>query len=154
MTLLDRLLKNSVEVEGPLETPCLIWTGANNGYGVVWWKGKYIATHRAAFECANGPIEKGFWILHKCDNPLCIRDTHLFAGTGRDNAIDMHNKGRGFIPRGELQGQSKLTENEIREIRAFLNTGLYSQQWLADNYGVSRSLIGLIGQRKRWKGVR
>lgn len=151
MSLMDRLLQDHVKVEGPLETECWLWTGATTGanYGSVWWEGKYISVHRAAFECSNGPIPKGIWVLHKCDNPCCFNPDHLFSGTGQDNAIDMHTKGCGFIPQGERQGQSKLKEAEVLEIRRLLNEG-HTQRSLGETYGVSHSIIGRIGKRQAW----
>jgi hypothetical protein len=34
----ERLLSKCVEVEGPLDTPCLVWTGSlvRGGYGKIW----------------------------------------------------------------------------------------------------------------------
>ncbi len=33
-------------------------------------------------------------MLHRCDNPPCWRDDHLFLGTQPDNVADMVTKGR------------------------------------------------------------
>lgn len=50
--------------------------------------------HRLAWVLANGPIPPGFCVLHKCDNPPCVRLEHLFLGTLLDNNADMMAKGR------------------------------------------------------------
>lgn len=42
----------------------------------------------------NGPIRDGLYVLHKCDNRLCVRVDHLFLGTQKENLADMRSKGR------------------------------------------------------------
>lgn len=43
---------------------------------------------------AKGPIPDGLDILHKCDYKRCSNPDHLFAGTHRENMMDMHAKGK------------------------------------------------------------
>lgn len=43
-----------------------------------------------------GPKPADAWLLHRCDNPLCIRGDHFFYGTHKDNVHDMFLKGRGI----------------------------------------------------------
>jgi hypothetical protein len=73
--------------------PCWIWTGHRNnrGYGTL---GKNYA-HRYSYEKCCGPIPRGLCVLHRCDNPPCVRPDHLFLGTRKDNALDMSAKRRG-----------------------------------------------------------
>lgn len=69
----------------------------SDGYGIVkvgGRKGKQYLAHRLLYEHFHGPIEKGLFICHKCDNPPCINPDHLFSGTNRENQIDSKNKGR------------------------------------------------------------
>lgn len=75
------------------ENGCHEWTGAKNydGYGVIWFEGYSWATHRVAYELANGAIPQNsekFWVLHKCDNPSCCNPEHLYVGSPSDNAKD------------------------------------------------------------------
>jgi DNA-binding transcriptional regulator YiaG len=52
--------------------------------------------------------------------------------------------------RGEGHPEAKLTAPQIREIREKYAAGGVTQKELAQEYSVSRALLGLIIQRKRW----
>lgn len=92
-TLEDRLAEFSTLDP---DSGCRIWTGATSrhGYGSLTWKMKRLTAHRAAYECAVGPIPTGMVICHRCDTPACINPAHLFLGTQRENLRDMVAKGR------------------------------------------------------------
>ena len=53
---------------------------------------------------------------------------------------------------GSHHGRAKLTDVSVREIRSRLAAG-ESQRTIAVNYGVSHTVIGLIGKRLRWAHV-
>jgi hypothetical protein len=81
---------------------CIEWQKARSkdGYGVFSKggrppKGTTMLAHREAWTKERGPISKGMWVLHKCDNPPCVNIDHLFLGTQKDNNQDMWRKGRG-----------------------------------------------------------
>lgn len=81
---------------------CWTWTAFKNpkGYGLmghVQADGNQMA-HRVSWVMANGEIPAGMLVLHRCDNPSCVRPDHLFLGTAQDNADDMMRKGRGYFP--------------------------------------------------------
>ena len=78
---------------------CWEWRGSltKQGYGQVTrrdMKPKGWMAHRLAWVLAYGPIPKGLWVLHKCDNRPCINPLHLFLGTQSDNVRDCVAKGR------------------------------------------------------------
>jgi hypothetical protein len=77
-------------------TPCLEWMACRDrdGYGQFRIAGKQYKAHRAAWLLANGQVPEGLCVLHRCDNPGCVRLDHLFLGTSADNIADRDAKGR------------------------------------------------------------
>lgn len=66
---------------------------------------------------------------------------------------DMVRKGRGNAPRGEERKSRKLDEAAIRDIRARCASGDVTKKRIAEEYGVSQVLIGLIARRKKWAHI-
>jgi hypothetical protein len=129
---------------------CLEWQGCKNpgGYGLIQPKGrKLMGTHRLAYELTNGPIPDGMCVMHMCDKRDCIEPKHLKLGTYKDNSDDMVQKGRSA--KGDRVNTSKLTANQVLEIRRIHKTGL-SNRKLAKLFGVGESSIRLIIHRKSW----
>lgn len=126
------------------KTGCLEWSRkskANGGYGVlcVGRKGQ-IRAHRAAWAIKNGAIPDGFYVCHKCDNPLCCNIDHLFLGTPKDNMADKEAKGRGTKPPvryGELHHNSTISDEQVFTIRNSTD----QKSDLAKRYGVSEMTI-------------
>jgi len=54
-----------------------------------------LKSHRLAWYLTKGDINKGLFVLHRCDNRKCCNPDHLFLGTQKDNMDDMHAKNRG-----------------------------------------------------------
>lgn len=111
--------KRTVETTEPAHVPgigpCLEWQGARlRGYGRVRRAGRMQYAHRVAWEEVNGPIPDGLLVLHRCDNPPCVRPEHLFLGTDADNARDKAEKGRGNSPRGDAHGSKTKPESRAR----------------------------------------
>ncbi len=96
-------------------TPCHIWLGGtySDGYGRTWKDGRSRGAHCVAWEESHGPIPDGLHVLHRCDQPPCIREDHLFLGTNTDNVEDRNAKGR---------QARKLTEEQVAEIRTATDT--------------------------------
>lgn len=76
---------------------CWAWQGAKwkaKPYGMVRRNGMTWRAHRYAWTQWFGPIPDGFHVLHRCDNPPCVRPAHLWLGTNAENMDDRDRKGR------------------------------------------------------------
>jgi hypothetical protein len=122
---------------------CTEWDGHRNkqGYGVTT---NHKLAHRQAWEDANGPIPPGVVIRHRCDNPPCIRLSHLEPGTRPQNSEDMVSRGRS--QKGEDHTQHKLTEQQVRTILGSSKPGAV----LAAHYGVTPHHIAKLRRREEW----
>lgn len=88
VTLLPQCWRDKLaRADGPLPTPCWIWTGWNsaNGYGKVKIKGRAHMAHRAIYECLAAPIPDGHVLDHHCRNRACCNPLHLEPVTIREN---------------------------------------------------------------------
>jgi plasmid maintenance system antidote protein VapI len=149
---------------------CWLWMGNRNdlGYGIMCVLYKATRAHRISWKINRGAIPAGKKVLHRCDNPPCVRPSHLFIGTQADNAQDMWNKKRGHagiagprgerwhkshdgtLPTGEDNANSKLTEKDVLAIRR-LATGGMEQRPLAKMFGVTQATISVVVSRRTWR---
>lgn len=127
---------------------CWEWTAGRQraGYGNYRDRG----AHRVAWELTNGPIPKGLFVCHHCDNPPCVRPDHLYLGTNRENLWDA--RARGLLANGEQHWNAKLTEPMVREMVALRKTG-WTHRELAERYGVRRESVRDIFQGRNWRRV-
>jgi len=68
---------------------CWVWVGKGNiknqnGYGKT----------KRVYSLLVGPVAAGLFLCHRCDNPPCVRPSHLWLGTQTENLRDATNKGR------------------------------------------------------------
>lgn len=139
---MDTYWKN-VNKKGPNE--CWEWLGQKDprGYGKMT-----VRAHRLSWILHNGVmIPEGNYILHSCDNKSCVNPAHLNPGTAQQNiqeAID-----HGLLVRGTDNPASKLTEEDVRNIR---NSSKNKTQ-LAKEYGVHVATIRSIICRDTWRHI-
>lgn len=93
---------------------CWLWIGAKfaNGYGEFRIGNRNALAHRVGYELTYGPIPDGLFLCHTCDVRACVRPTHFFLGTARDNGQDASTKGR--LATGERNGVNLHPETRPR----------------------------------------
>lgn len=137
------------------------------GYGSLTYQQTFVAAHRLSWFIHNGVIPPRLWVLHECDNPPCVRPSHLFLGTRLDNVLDMIRKGRAnrrsgadhpmnqnheFRLAGTKNGRALLTDDDVREIRTRVGQG-ESVAHLARETGMSEGALRHIVKRRHWRHV-
>lgn len=133
------------------EDSCWNWRGSigSHGYGQFSLNSRPQLAHRVSFEWANGPIIKGMDICHKCDNPQCVRPSHLFEGTRQTNVRDMIAKNRHCY--GERSKQVKITDEQCLLMIELYMRGTHTQEQLAQLFGVSQPHVGDVVRRTKRK---
>lgn len=121
------------------ENGCMLWTLGidKDGYGYYSIKGKTYIAHRFLYGLIFPSDYQGLVVMHACDVRTCCNIDHLSIGTFSENTFDMIKKSRNV--KGCLVGTSKLTEEQVKEIRS--KYPAKSAIHLAKEYGVCRSTI-------------
>lgn len=124
---------------------CWEWLGCKDkdGYGFFRVNGKNKKAHRFALEIGGDELGDSL-VLHKCDNPSCVRPLHLFTGDISDNQIDAAIKKR-------TAGQ-KLTVEDVRQIRERRKAGETAKK-IASDYSIKTGTVYHIQYRRKWKHV-
>ena len=149
-SLVARFLSRAIP--GDLPDDCWDWIGHKNpkGYAQFSLFGTIQITSRVSYLLFRGDLPDGMCVLHTCDNPSCTNPAHLFLGTVAENNADRDNKGRTVPHVGEGHPCSKLTESDVFSIRSRLVSGEL-RSGIASEYGVHKTTIALIENRKTWK---
>jgi hypothetical protein len=132
---------------------CLVWRGAvsTGGYPILTIRRKSFYAHRIQYIVNHGWIGPEVVVRHTCDNPLCIRPDHLIPGTHADNVADKVHRGR--QPVGSRNGRSKLTEDQVEEIRRRVALG-ESYRAIGRQFGVDHGSVRQIAIGKTWTSSR
>lgn len=168
---------SKVNKDGPMHPTipelgrCWLWTAGvwGRGYGAFVFRGSQIKSHRLSYITEVGCIPKAIpFVLHTCDVRLCCNPGHLFLGTYASNAADMCSKDRHrtvtgddhysrrhpeIIKRGSQRGQSKLTEEQVADIRQRDYTKRGNRKETAKEFNVSVSTISQILRGEAWTHV-
>lgn len=117
------------------EGNCLIWDGAVDKYGYpranIRGNGN-IKVHRYIFEQLHGFAPDV--VRHTCDNPRCLRLSHMIAGSQLENIQDRVARGR---TRGHVMDQERL------QVLVLRSQG-YTYQAIADTLNIKKKRVGYI----------
>lgn len=130
---------------------CWAWTGGSSTqmhYGSMSVNGSSEYAHRLSWEIATGFHPGSQCVLHKCDNPKCIRPSHLFLGSRQDNIADKVAKGR--QPHGSRVGGAKLSDEIVSRILTAFSTKDTGALELSREYGVQESTLRSILRGETW----
>lgn len=133
---------------------CLFWPYGTTaaGYAIMTSMddGTNLVSRRLCEEVNGPPPTPKHDAAHSCGNGHlgCVTKRHLSWKTRKANLADRLVHGTDF--RGSKSPNAKLTEADVIQIRSL--SGQYTQRVLAERFGVSQSLIGLIQTGKRWPG--
>lgn len=151
------------KVEKKKADKCWWWKPCRgkNKYGLF----KETTAHRFSLQLKLGrSILPDKWALHTCDHKNCVNPNHLWEGNAADNSKDMVEKNRQSrgarhskivterTPRGSDNGNSKLTEIQVKKIRNLYATGKWSMKDLAAKFNVTRPAIGYT-IKKGWRHI-
>lgn len=142
-----------VDKRGPIIVPelgeCWTWgTRSPKIYGEYQVGQRIWLAHRLSWLLQCSALEDRQIVCHRCDNPRCVRPSHLFVGTQKDNMADCIAKGRYVNLRGE-QGPHKIDAVDVRLIRFLTDFGS-PHSCVADWFGISVSMIEKIRGKKSW----
>ena len=129
---------------------CHLWTGSKSsaGYGVITRKFTRVQAHRFSWEFHNKTkIPCGLFVLHKCDNPICVNPKHLFVGGHQENVNDMIDRNR-----KKSHGKLILNVDQVKEIKELLNKGVPSNE-IAKRFNTSPNSISRIKTGRNWKNI-
>lgn len=136
---------------------CLEWQGGytGNGHPAVRHNKQNVLARRLAYTLAGHVIKPGHILAMKCNNPRCIDPAHVMQRTEKQHMAHMGRQGRQsdhlrsakIAATKRASGQAKLTEQQVREIRASQKTN----RQLAAEYGINPSRINGIRLGRMWK---
>lgn len=150
---LDRKSKSGAKVTGRF----LKLTTNQSGYSVVSLHGHVGRTqgkvHRLVLEAFVGLSDSRAEACHFPDpSKTNNRLDNLRWGSAKENAGDRDKHGRTNKPRGENNPVAKLSDTRVIEIFKARKNGK-TQKEIADEFGVSQSLISMVCGRKIWSHV-
>lgn len=145
------------KVSLPDENGCMLWSGSKlpSGYGQIGVRGKTVYVHRLSLTISEGEREhSSMEAAHApeiCHNRACVAPDHLRWATKADNEADKRLDGTRVF--GERHRISKLSENDVVEIRNLYSQNIYTQSKLGELYSVDQRTISRIVRNEQWAEV-
>jgi len=128
------------------------WTASTDtgGYGHMRVGKKPERAHRLSYRIHIGEIPKGMFVLHSCDNRICVNPDHLHLGTNADNMREKVERGRSHHPIGETNGRAVLSESDVISIIEKYKNGIPKKTLMKD-YNIKSTQFRRIINRESWK---
>lgn len=117
-----------------------------DGYPRIKFNYRNMPASRMVYYILYGDIPEGKLVLHHCDNPACVNPEHLYLGDFTQNMQDKVDRGR---VAGSRHPRSKLTDQQVYEIKFLYSDNGMSQAKIASMYGISQSQVSHIVLGKR-----
>ena len=81
------------------DNPCWLWRGPkftvnNLTRGYFNLGSKTYRAHALAWQLLRGPVPESKFLLHHCDQGLCVRPDHMYLGDQKDNMADVRRRNR------------------------------------------------------------
>lgn len=140
---------------------CWNWLAGINwaGYGTFRYS-TMIKSHRMAYVLSKGIIPGKLQVQHICNNRRCCNPNHLELGDQSKNTQYAVECNRWPDQFGENNGNSKLTDDEVRKIHRFyielrkLHPGRYPiLETIAKKFGIHFGMVSLIVRGKCWHHI-
>ena len=109
---------------------------------------KSFKVHRLVLEAFTGPCPQGLECCHNDGNHVNNHIENLRWDTRSSNIMDRVD--HGVSNRGERQGSSKLTEDQVHQIRTLCKHSDIPQREIGGMYGVNQQTVSKIHTRIRW----
>lgn len=131
---------------------CLIWpfSRTGHGYALVWHGGRMVLVSRLICEHVHGPAPTPeHQAAHICGKGgyACVTRQHLRWASPKENQADRFV--HGTLACGERHGNAKLTEADVRAIKAM--SGAHRD--IAAKFGVAQTTISKIKAGKAWRHI-
>ena len=94
---------------------CWLWTGmtTSTGRGKLKLYGIEHTAPRVIYALHYSLDPGNFYVLHTCDDPLCVNPEHLRLGTAQDNTNDMVAKGHFVASKGNTKIKPDSKEEKL-----------------------------------------
>ena len=148
-----------VDIKG--EDECWNWIGGSidkDGYGRIWLKNKTFKAHRVSILLYTKNVLNFLDIkslaCHTCkQNRKCVNPLHLYWGDNNTNKLDSMRDGTAAVNNFPPPPTTKLTVEQVVEIRRRYAEGNVLNRELAVEYSVAITTISCITAGTAWKHI-